>query len=55
MAKINQRLALQIVICLYAIVPIFIGLNAIYRGPSMLAKASNYPIPLDSHFVICLV
>jgi hypothetical protein len=50
MVKTNQRLALQIVIGLTAIVPIFVGLNGIFRGPDILAKGYNYPIPLDSHF-----
>jgi hypothetical protein len=50
MVKINQRLALQIVIGLIAIVPIFVGVNGIVRGPDMLVKAYNYPIQVDSHF-----
>lgn len=50
MANTNQRLLLQIVIGIIALVPIFVGLNGIFRGPDMLVKAYNYPIQVDSHF-----
>ncbi|CAF3463150.1 unnamed protein product [Rotaria sp. Silwood1] len=50
MAKTNQRLALQIVIGLLAIIPLFVGLQGIFRGPNMLAEGYNYPLSVDSHF-----
>ena len=50
MAKTNQCLALQITIGIISMVPIFVGLNGIFRGPAILDKTSNYSIPLDSHF-----
>ncbi|CAF3842445.1 unnamed protein product [Rotaria sp. Silwood1] len=50
MIQKNQRIALQIVISLCAIIPIFGGLNGIYYGPKMIEKAYNYPILVDSQF-----
>jgi hypothetical protein len=50
MAKTKQCLALQITIGLMAMIPIFVGINGISRGPAILDKTSNYSIPLDSHF-----
>ncbi|UJR11724.1 hypothetical protein I4U23_015905 [Adineta vaga] len=57
MVKIDQLLALQIVVTLSAIVPIFVGLKGIYLGPSgitlkpnQLFKSEKYIIEVDSHF-----
>ncbi|CAF2476462.1 unnamed protein product [Rotaria sp. Silwood2] len=50
MTKTSQCLVLQVVIGLIAIIPIFVGLDGIFRGPNMLAAGFNYPISVDSHF-----
>ncbi|CAF3046353.1 unnamed protein product [Rotaria sp. Silwood2] len=49
MATRNQRLSLQIVIGLIAMIPIFVGLNGIFQGPNVLLKTNDYSIQVDSH------
>lgn len=50
MAKTKQGLALQLVVGIISTIPIFVGLNGIFSGPSMLEKAYKYPVQVESHF-----
>ena len=47
---LTQRLALQIATGVSATLPIVLGLNGMFRGPAVLAKAFAYPAVVDSHF-----
>ncbi|CAF1121123.1 unnamed protein product [Adineta ricciae] len=57
MVKINESLALKIVVTLSAFVPIFVGFKGMFLGPSgitlkpnLVFKSENYSIEVDSHF-----